>query len=301
MLFTDQIPADRGVPLNITYPEDCLAIRPEGGAALEWTKGPSWDVTEACIEQLDVWVPATPLQVGALYEIVCGDTDGGWSVLETFTATAPVGEGLPTVTVDYSRRKHACVSGTGCGYYSCGFEGIDDVVREYSAHVAVSVEDAVEPLVVIIRSDDSGDPGTITWRLLAQGRTEVWAPLPLPDPRACVTVEVWNTLGELLETIERCQPDECAYSSNADWYDWGQPALTPLEPTSCALPEDVGVGCTNMDETSAGPGRSDNTGCTSGPRVEPSTPFVLGLAVLWLIALARRRQSLSFLCGPTRG
>jgi MYXO-CTERM domain-containing protein len=239
------------------------SVSAEGGVVLEWwalppdavdsleLRGPSgesvafsvksWTGGQTCGLSLAVLTPAAPLVVGATYEV----SAPAWEYPDRTVAFTPVAASLgedSTPSVKFERVRHSTNRGDMSS--SCYFGGVPwTVTFDYTAIVTVSVPGALDgPFVVVAQADDPPDPSWVSVASVAGSGDVATLPLPLPDPAACVNVEVWNAAGKKTLSVARCQPDHC--SDAGVWYtgdNQGHP--TSVTPISCDLAEDSASGC----------------------------------------------------------
>lgn len=239
------------------------SVSAEGGVVVEWwalppdavdsleLRGPSgesvafsvksWTGGQTCGPSFAVLTPAAPLVVGATYEV----SAPAWEYPDRTVAFTPVAASLgedSTPSVQFERVSHSTNRGDMSS--SCYFGGVPSTVTwDYTALVTVSVAGALDgPFVVVAQADDPPDPSWVSVASVAGSDDEAILQLPLPDPAACVNVEVWNAAGKKILSVARCQPDHC--SDAGGWYtgeDQGHP--TSVTPIGCELPQDSASGC----------------------------------------------------------
>lgn len=270
-----------------------------------------------CGNSVSILVPDAPLVNGATYTLSSPQWEPPAPLSLTASASAVL-PGLPEVSLTYTRVQH---NPRGAGY-SCDPSGPD---YAFSAFVRLHVANEPGLVVAELRSDDPSATGPHTVAapiVLAAPGDDAPAVvdgellrLPMPDPSACLTLDLYTVRGELAQSIKTCQPDRCATIEN--WFpDDGAPGLDfyiDADPegvlVDCeshiaaararnASGGDVGIDAgadsggdsTDRRGAAASADSANSGGCTtSGPA--PTTWLALVAALGWLSSLRRRRTA----------
>lgn len=302
-----------GLPLATL---ESMVLRGPGDESLAFSMQ-SWESGRVCGPGFSVLLPAAPLVVGAAYELSATIEKSG-TYTATFTAVAPIVGEDPTPTVDFERVEHRRQHGDRGA--SCYYTDVpESLTWDYTALVTVSAPGALDGrFIVVAHADNAPAPSWVDAGSISGSDDYAFLQIPLPDPAACVNVQVYNAQGESVLSVARCQPDRCTEIES-----WNNPRpgdpRRPTTPATCAPSqrsgEDVSAGADADADASAGAGAdadasagadaseaaasARDSGCDAGTR-PPMDDALWLLAALAALAW-RRRGTRSLRVVPTPG
>jgi MYXO-CTERM domain-containing protein len=247
------VSADGGVVVhwNGLPPEtrESMVMRGPGGESLAFA-ATSWESGRVCGPGFSVLLPAAPLVVGAAYELSATIEKSG-TYTATFTAVAPIVGEDPTPTVDFERVEHRRQHGDRGA--SCYYTDVpESLTWDYTALVTVSAPGALDGrFIVVAHADNAPASSWVDAGSIDGADASTFLQLPLPDPDACVNVEVYNAQGESVLSVARCQPDRCTTIESWNYPRPGDPRR-PTAPTTCELTPDPDADASADPDADAG-------------------------------------------------
>lgn len=266
----ESVSADGGVVVhwNGLPPEtrESMVLRGPGGESLAFATT-SWESGRVCGPGFSVLLPVAPLVVGASYELTAAIEKGG-TYTATFTAVAPIVGDDPTPTVEFERVKHGRQHGDRGS--SCYYTDVpESLTWDYTALVTVSAPGALDGrFIVEVRADNAPAPSWVDAGSIGGSDGSTFLQLPLPDPDACVNVEVYNAQGESVLSVARCQPDRCTTIESWNYPRPGDPRR-PTTPTTCELTEDPDADASADPDADAGADAGADASPDSGADASP--------------------------------
>ncbi|MGM0578497.1 MAG: hypothetical protein ACQEXJ_22425 [Myxococcota bacterium] len=284
---------DAGIVVGSTLADELELVDDSGGPV------PHTVVAFEGIEYCDlvaIVVPDEPLVDGATYTV--GDFYEPLTVTASAEVVAP---SVPEVSVTYTRVLHEEFGGDYC-------EPLGPAYR-FSAFVDVVATGEGGPFVAVLRSDDSGVPGTYAPRavdyagLSESGRTTSLR-LPLDDPTAALTLDLYDTRGTVVDSLVLGAADRCATlpewvpvegAHNLEIKIDAEPdeALVTCESHIEAPPDGDAAGEREDGGTERGAGSGSGCGAAPGPGAA-----WVALAALLLAAASRRSRGVAARRGP---